>query len=124
MRTIQNKLLFMFAIFSFAALMMLDVSVAIEDVNSAITDAETKITNQIEPDPCLNKIKLSFGMPLAMADPGSDPEHCELDCGSNPITCYATFDNCQWNCSTFYRCNPSGDCYSASGKNERDPSSC
>lgn len=44
----------------------------------------------------------------------------------NPVVCYATFSSCGWgdNCSTFYRCNPNGDCYSTSGKDMIDSSHC
>lgn len=44
----------------------------------------------------------------------------------NPVVCYATFSSCGWgdSCSTFYRCNPNGDCYSTSGKDMIDSSNC
>ncbi len=83
MKTIQKKLLVIFAVFSFAVLMMFNVSITMDDTKSAITD-------EVNPGLYISGININLGLQSVLAqssDPGSDPEECEDSCGGS-IYCY------------------------------------
>jgi len=83
--------------------------------------------NIIKSSVCINNIGVSVGVNDVHAS-GTDPEECGEDCegNSDPISCFSTYDHCGWfgTCTTFWRCNPNGNCFSASGKNLSDPNIC
>lgn len=52
----------------------------------------------------------------------------ETACAQSPaptsVRCYSSYTSCWWNCDTFWRCQPGGDCSSVSGQNPYDSSTC
>ncbi len=101
---------------------MLNVSVNMDNMHESEIDE-----NIIKSSVCINNIGVSVGVNDVHAS-GTDPEECGEDCegNSDPISCFSTYDHCGWfgTCTTFWRCNPNGNCFSASGKNLSDPNIC
>jgi hypothetical protein len=117
MRTFHKHLIVLFTVFTFMAFMMLQISV--ESVDSSSSDEVGNLQTSL----CFDNLSLGLSLNDVKAS-GTDPEECGQDCEEDDIVCYATFDDCWINCSEFWRCNPNGDCYSVSGKNERDSNTC
>lgn len=102
------------------ALMLIDISLFNNHKDVDMSESLTVTTS------CTNSKTISFGVNSALAS-HTDPEDCDEDCDSSlPVVCYSIYDNCGWfgSCSTFWRCNPNGDCYSVPGNNERDSGTC
>jgi len=56
----------------------------------------------------------------------TSPAQVESACAQSTMSlrCYASYSNCWFNCDTFWRCQPDGECTSVSGKNPYDSGTC